>query len=76
MIKLTQRELSFMGLAKEKRLDISILPDVAQAEIIDYFQYLKYRYFQQAPVRSTNTFKALKLSTKGFKFNREEANAR
>lgn len=65
-----------MGLAKEKNLDISILPKIAQREVIDFFEFMKSKHIRSKSENQSRKFKAIKIRTKGFKFDRETANER
>lgn len=65
-----------MGQTKTTKLDLSVLPEMAQREVIDFFEFIKTRHLKNSSKNQAYRFKALKISTKQFKFDRDEANER
>jgi hypothetical protein len=63
---------------KIKEIDIDILPEDVKRELMDFYEYLINKYVTKVVTMEKKQirFSAINLNTKGFKFNREEANAR
>ena len=62
-------------------IDLNSLSEEARKELESFYEYLLFKYkkikqFKQKTKKSKNSFSALQLDTKGFKFNRDEANER
>jgi len=62
-------------------IDLNSLSEEARKELESFYEYLLFKYkkikqFKQKTKKSKNNFSALQLDTKGFKFNRDEANER
>lgn len=60
-------------------IDLNALSGDAKRELKVFYDYLLFKYRTDKNKRKKNSkksFDAVRLNTKGFKFNREEANAR
>jgi hypothetical protein len=65
-------------MAQVREIDIGILPEEVKRELLDFYEYLTNKYVTKAVTREKKRIRlsSVNLNTKGFKFNREEANAR
>ena len=59
--------------------EIETMPEEAVQETLDFALFLRTRketHFNIFPENKPNRFNAMRVKTRGFKFNREEANER
>ena len=62
-------------------IDLNTLSEEAKNELIQYYEYLVFKYKEYSKKKLNQNskkkkFSAVYIDTTGFKFNREEANAR
>ena len=62
-------------------IDLDSLTDEAKSELKSFYEYLLFKYKRSKKkklnvVNSSTKFTAIQLDTKGFRFDREEANER
>lgn len=62
-------------------IDLNSLTEEARKELESFYEYLVFKYNKIKKHKSEshhekNKFSAIRLDTKGFKFNRDEANER
>ncbi|MDD4964210.1 MAG: hypothetical protein PHI11_09875 [Gallionella sp.] len=72
-----------MGYADLIAQEVNLLPVDKQAEVLDFIAFLKSRQVQHDVAKTIKTpdeiaafFRSIDVDTRGYKFNREEANAR
>lgn len=72
-----------MGYADIIAREANSLPEEKQAEVLDFIEFLKIRQHREEKTSVPMTakeiegfFRSFDVDTSGFKFNREEANAR
>jgi hypothetical protein len=63
--------------------EADLLPVAKQAEVLDFIQFLKAKQGREVDISTPQTsekiaafFRSFNVDTSGYKFNREEANAR
>lgn len=57
-------------------IDMHTLTEEAQNELKKFYDYLVYKYMGEKVKKTEKKFEAIQIDTRGYKFNREEANVR